>query len=403
MEWMLAVSFGEIFLKGKNRHIFYRTAIDNIKRNLRDIPYEEMYSESSKLYIKADKKDFERIKDNILKVFGIVYVSYVIKTEKNIDDIYKACKTDLEEYFSDKAYTFKVDTKRTDKSFKYNSPELSAKIGGFILRDFPNLKVDVHNPDFKVFIDVKDNVYVYSKRYEGLGGLPIGSSGKGLLLLSGGIDSPVAGFMVAKRGMKIDCIHFHSYPFTSKRAFQKAMDLAEIMSAYTGKMKIYSVNLSNIYKAINQNCERRETTILSRRFMMRIANKISESNEYYALITGESLGQVASQTIESVAVINDSSERPILRPLIAMDKKDIIEISKKIGSYDKSIEPYDDCCSIFAPDNPVTKPKLKFIKMSEEKLDIDTLEDEAIKNMEIIEIAWQSEYIAVIYMSRPLS
>lgn len=387
MEWMLAVSFGEIFLKGKNRHVFYRTAIDNIKRNLRDLPYEKMYSESSKLYIKADKKDFEKIKDNILKVFGISYVAYVIKTNKNIEDIYKACRIDLEEYFSDKPYTFKVETKRTDKSFKYKSPELSSKLGGFILRDFPNLKVDVHNPDFRVFVDVKDNVYVYSKRFEGLGGLPIGSSGKGLLLLSGGIDSPVAGFMVGKRGMKIDCIHFHSYPFTSKRALQKALDLAEIMSVYTGRMKIYSVNLANIYKAINQNCDRRETTILSRRFMMRIANKISEENSYQALITGESLGQVASQTIESVSVINDSSERPILRPLIAMDKKDIIEISKKIGSYEKSIEPYDDCCSIFAPDSPVTKPKLKYIKKSEENLDIEALENEAIRKMEIIEIA----------------
>ena len=391
MEWMLAVSFGEIFLKGKNRHIFYKTAIDNIKRNIRDIPYKDMYSESSKLYIRADEKDFEKIKDNILKVFGISYVAYAVKTEKNIESIYEACKVDLEKYFSDRPYTFKVETKRTDKAFEYKSPELSAKIGGFILRDFPNLRVDVHNPDFKVFIDVKDNVYVYSKRFEGLGGLPIGSSGRGLLLLSGGIDSPVAGFMVAKRGMKIDCIHFHSYPFTSKRALQKAIDLAEIMSAYTGKMRIYSVNLANIYKAINQNCDRRETTILSRRFMMRIANKISDSNDYQALITGESLGQVASQTIESVAVINESSERPILRPLIAMDKKDIIDISLKIGSYDKSIEPYEDCCSIFAPDKPVTKPKLSYIKLSEENLDIEDLENEAINNMEIIEIAWQRD------------
>src|SRR5699024_11215264 len=378
---------GEIFLKGKNRHVFYRTAIDNIKRNLRDIPYEKMYSESSKLYIKADKKDFEKIKDNILKVFGISYVAYVIKTNKNIEDIYKACRIDLEEYFSDKPYTFKVETKRTDKSFKYKSPELSSKLGGFILRYFSNLKVDVHNPDFCVSVDVKDTAYVYSTWSEELGVLPGGSSGKVFLLLSGGIDSPVAGFMVRKRGMKIDCIHFHSYPFTSKRALQKALALAEIMSSYTGRMKIYSVNLANIYKAINQNCDRRETTILSRRFMMRIANKISEENSYQALITGESLGQVASQTIESVSVINDSSERPILRPLIAMDKKDIIEISKKIGSYEKSIEPYDDCCSIFAPDSPVTKPKLKYIKKSEENLDIEALENEAISKMEIIEIA----------------
>ena len=176
MEWMLAVSFGEIFLKGKNRHIFYKTAIDNIKRNIRDIPYKEMYSESSKLYIRADEKKFKKIKDNILKVFGISYVAFAVKTEKNLESIYEACKVDLEEYFSDRPYTFKVETRRTDKSFAYKSPELSAKIGGCILRDFPNLKVDVHNPDFRVFIDVKDNVYVYSKRFEGLGGLPMGLS-----------------------------------------------------------------------------------------------------------------------------------------------------------------------------------------------------------------------------------
>lgn len=387
MEWMLAVSFGEIFLKGKNRNIFYKTAIENIKRNIRDFEYEDIYTESSKLYIKANKDDFDQMRDNILKVFGISYVSYVIKTNKNIEDIYQAINLDLKENFSNKDYTFKVDTRRTDKNFPLKSPELSAKIGGYILRDFPNLKVDVHQPDFKVYIDIKNNVYVYSKRFEGLGGLPIGSSGSGLLLLSGGIDSPVAGFMVAKRGMKLDCIHFHSYPFTSKRALQKAIDLAKIMSQYTGKMRIFSINLAKIYQEINKNCPRRETTILSRRFMMRIANKISENYGYQALITGESLGQVASQTIESIAVINESSELPILRPLIATDKKDIIEVSEKIGSYEKSIEPYDDCCSIFAPSSPVTKPKLKYIKLSEENLDIEKLENEAIDNMEIIEMA----------------
>ena len=248
------------------RNIFYKTAIENIKRNIRDFEYEDIYTESSKLYIKANKDDFDQIRDNVLKVFGISYVSYVIKTDKNIEDIYQAINLDLKENFSNKDYTFKVETKRTDKNFPLKSPELSSKIGGYILRDFPNLKVDVHQPDFKVYIDVKNNVYVYSKRFEGLGGLPIGSSGSGLLLLSGGIDSPVAGFMVAKRGMKLDCIHFHSYPFTSKRALQKAIDLAEIMSQYTGKMRIFSINLAKIYQEINKNCPRRETTILSRRF-----------------------------------------------------------------------------------------------------------------------------------------
>ena len=387
MQWLLAVSFGEIFLKGRNRNTFYKTATNNIKRNIKDIGYEDMYSESSKLYIKANRKDFDRLTEEIKKVFGIVYISEVVKCEKTLEDISKTSKEMIKYYEKEKDLTFKVESKRTDKSFSLTSPELNAKIGADILKGYNDLKVDIHNPDFTVFIDVKSSAYIYIKRTRGLGGLPLGSSGEGLLLLSGGIDSPVAGFMMAKRGMNINAIHFHSYPFTSKRAHQKAMDLAKILSKYTGKMTVYSINLAEIYKAISKNCPRRETTILSRRFMMRIASKISEKYEYQALITGESLGQVASQTIESMSVINETSKYPILRPLIAMDKKDIIEISEKIGSYEKAIEPYDDCCSIFAPDSPVTKPKLKYIEKSEENLDIESLEDEAINNMEIIEIA----------------
>ena len=387
MQWLLAVSFGEIFLKGRNRNTFYKTATNNIKRNIKDIGYEDMYSESSKLYIKANRKDFDRLTEEIKKVFGIVYISEVVKCEKTLEDISKTSKEMIKYYEKEKDLTFKVESKRTDKSFPLTSPELNAKIGADILKEYNELKVDIHNPDFTVFIDVKSSAYIYIKRTSGLGGLPLGSSGEGLLLLSGGIDSPVAGFMMAKRGMNINAIHFHSYPFTSKRAHQKAMDLAKILSKYTGKMTVYSINLAEIYKAISKNCPRRETTILSRRFMMRIASKISEKYEYQALITGESLGQVASQTIESMSVINESSKYPILRPLIAMDKKDIIEISEKIGSYEKAIEPYDDCCSIFAPDSPVTKPKLKYIEKSEENLDIESLEDEAINNMKIIEIA----------------
>ena len=388
MDWFLAVSFGEIFLKGRNRNNFYKTAINNIKRNIRDIGYDDMFQESSKLYIKADRDKFDRLIKEIKKVFGIVYISEVVRCEKTVEDISKT-SIDLIKYYNfDKDMTFKVESKRTDKSFALKSPELSAKIGGDILEKYNDLSVDIHKPDFTVFIDIKSKAYIYINRVEGLGGLPLGSGGEGLLLLSGGIDSPVAGFLMAKRGMNINAIHSHSYPFTSKRAHQKAMDLAKILSAYTGKMTVYSVNLAEIYKAISKNCPRRETTILSRRFMMRIANKISEKYSYQALITGESLGQVASQTIESVSVINDSSKLPILRPLIAMDKKDIIEISEKIDSYDKAIEPYDDCCSIFAPDSPVTKPKLKYIKKSEENLDIEELENQAIANMEIIEIAW---------------
>ena len=388
MEDLLSVSFGELFLKGKNRNKFFKAAIDNIKRNIKDIGYEEMYIESSKLYIKADKNDFKNLIKEIKKVFGIIYISEIKRCDKNKESIENALKEILDN-MDIKNKTFKVITNRVDKSFEIKSPEFSQMMGGFILKNYAkdnNLKVDVHNPDFKVFIDIKKYAYVYANRHEGIGGLPIGSSGNGLLLLSGGIDSPVAGFMMAKRGMKIDCLHFHSYPFTSKRALQKALDLGKILSQYTGKMRIYSVNMAEIYKSINKNCRRNQTTILSRRFMMRIGEKISAKNNYNALITGESLGQVASQTVESMAVIEDATNLPIFKPLVALDKTEIIDRALFIGSYEKSIEPYDDCCSIFAPSNPITKPKLKYIKESESKLDIEELENNAIENMEIFDI-----------------
>lgn len=388
MEDLLSVSFGELFLKGKNRNKFFKAAIDNIKRNIKDIGYEDMYLESSKLYIKADKNDFDDLIREIKKVFGIIYISEIKRCDKNKESIENALKEILDN-MDIKNKSFKVITNRVDKSFEIKSPEFSQMMGGFILKNYAkknNLKVDVHNPDFKVFIDIKKYAYVYANRHEGMGGLPLGSSGNGLLLLSGGIDSPVAGFMMAKRGMRINCLHFHSYPFTSKRALQKAIDLGKILSQYTGNMRIYSVNMAEIYKSINKNCHRNQTTILSRRFMMRIAEKISEKNSYDALITGESLGQVASQTVESMTVIEDATKLPIFKPLIALDKTEIIDRALFIGSYEKSIEPYDDCCSIFAPSNPITKPKLKYIKESESNLDIENLENKAIENMEIFDI-----------------
>lgn len=388
MEDLLSVSFGELFLKGKNRNKFFKAAIDNIKRNIKDISYEDMYLESSKLYIKADKNDFDDLIREIKKVFGIIYISEIKRGDKKIKSIEDALKEILDN-MDIKNKSFKVITNRVDKSFEIKSPDFSQMMGGFILKNYAkknNLKVDVHNPDFKVFIDIKKYAYVYANRHEGMGGLPLGSSGNGLLLLSGGIDSPVAGFMMAKRGMRINCLHFHSYPFTSKRALQKAIDLGKILSQYTGNMRIYSVNMAEIYKSINKNCHRNQTTILSRRFMMRIAEKISEKNSYDALITGESLGQVASQTVESMTVIEDATKLPIFKPLIALDKTEIIDRALFIGSYEKSIEPYDDCCSIFAPSNPITKPKLKYIKESESNLNIENLENKAIENMEIFDI-----------------
>lgn len=386
MKALISVSFGELFLKGANRKQFYNNALSHIFKNIKSIGYDKYYTESAKLYIEADEENFEAIIEQLQKVFGIAYIDIVYRTEKNEEDIFEAIKKSIIDAYGEDELTFKVQTKRVDKSFKYQSPEFNMLMGDKILDEFPNLKVDIHNPDFKVFIDIKNNAYIYSKRYAGLGGLPIGSSGNGLLMLSGGIDSPVAGYLMAKRGMKVNALHFHSYPYTSLKAKQKAIDLAEIMSDYTGPMNLFMVNLSEIYKAIATNCDRRETTILSRRFMVRIAEKLSEKYEYKALITGDSLGQVASQTLESLSVVEEATSLPLLRPLIAMDKKDIVDLSKDIGSYEKSIEPFDDCCSIFAPDNPLTKPKLHYIKISEEKLDIDKLVDEALDTIEIIRI-----------------
>lgn len=386
MEALLSVSFGELFLKGANRKTFFNNALSHILANIKDIGYKNTYVESAKLYIRADEDKFDALITEIKKVFGIAYIDEVYRVNKNLDEILEATKYVVDKNYTDKNYTFKSQTTRVDKSFEYDSPKLNHVVGDYLLDKFDNLSVDIHNPDFKVFIDIKSNAYVYSKRHKGLGGLPIGSSGEGLLLLSGGIDSPVAGFMMAKRGMKVNAIHFHSYPFTSKQAHQKAEDLAKLMSVYTGPLKLYSINLATIYKEIATNCPREETTILSRRFMIRISNEIAQKYGYQAFITGESLGQVASQTLESISVIEDSANYPILRPLVAIDKQDIVDLSKDIGTYEKSIEPFDDCCSIFAPDKPVTKPKLKYIERSEEKLDIDRLVKEALDTLEIIEI-----------------
>lgn len=386
MKALLSISFGELYLKGNNRRQFVDAAMAHIKRNISDIGYDKIYLESSKVYIEANDKNLGKMIVELKKVFGIAYIDKVYRTDKDIDSIYQAVKTSIEENWGDNDYTFKVVTTRVDKSFELTSPKLNMIMGEKILDDYNNLEVDIHNPDFKVFIDIKNNVYVYSKRHKGLAGLPIGSSGSGLLLLSGGIDSPVAGFLMAKRGMKINAIHFHSYPYTSLQAKEKAIDLAKIMASYTGPMNLFMVNLSEIYKQISLNCERKETTIISRRFMMRISEEISKKYKYQALITGDSLGQVASQTIESLSVVEEATDLVLLRPLIAMDKRDIVDLSKEIGSYEKSIEPYDDCCSIFAPDKPVIKPKLHFIKQGEERLDIDKLVRQAMETLEIIEI-----------------
>lgn len=385
MERVISASLGEIALKGKNRKYFEDKLIGKMKKSIQDIGYDRFYKEQGKIYIVADRENEDLIIEQLKKVFGLIYISPCYKIEKSIESIEEAVKRITKEKLeSSDVKTFKVETNRVDKSFPMLSPQISSDMGAVLLREFGDkISVDVHDPDFRVFIDIKTDTYVYIDRYDGGGGLPVGTNGRGLLLLSGGIDSPVAAFMMAKRGVEISAIHFHSYPFTSERAEEKVKDLAEILTFYTGRIRMYSVNILEIQKSINKNCPPEEMTILSRRFMMRLADRVAEDNHINALITGENLGQVASQTMESMAVINETVDRPILRPLVGFDKVDIIDIARDIDTYETSILPFDDCCSLFLPDRPVTKPKLEDIKNSEENLDIDGLVENAINNMTV--------------------
>lgn len=387
MEKVLSVSLGELVLKGLNRKYFEDQLVKQMRKAIKDIGFEKIYKEQGKIYIEAAEANFPQMTNRLKKVFGLVYISPCIRIEKNLEEISLAAieimKIKLQ---NSEISTFKVDTNRADKSFPIKSPIFSREIGKVILDNFETLKVDVHNPDVYLYIDIKQNAYVYTEKTKGYGGLPIGTNGKGLLLLSGGIDSPVAGFLMAKRGVEISCVHYHSYPFTSERAEEKMKDLAHILSRYTGKLKIFSVNLLNIQKEISAKCPEDEMTILSRRFMMRIAEKIAEFHNFNALITGDNLGQVASQTIYGINCTNQSVKLPVLRPLIGFDKVDIIEIAKDIETFETSIQPFEDCCSVFLPKHPVTRPKVEDLEESEKALDIDNLIEEAIKNMNVYTI-----------------
>lgn len=388
MDRVLSVSLGEVVLKGLNRKYFEDKLIKNIRRALQGLGDVFIYKEQGKIYIEGLEGNEDLAVNRLKKVFGLVYISPCIRTTTDMDDMRQAALLAIKEFTDqvDKVFTFKVDVTRSDKRYPLKSPDISRDIGGYILKNSKNLSVDVHSPQIQVRVDVKEYGYVYTKRDKAFGGLPVGTNGRGLLLLSGGIDSPVAGFLMAKRGVDIDCLHFHSYPFTSERAEEKIYDLARIMARYTGPMKIFSVNLLNIQKEIGRSCPEDEMTIISRRFMMRIAEKLAVPRGYDALITGENLGQVASQTIQSVDVINRSVEMPILRPLIGMDKVDIIKWSQDIETYETSIQPFEDCCSIFLPKHPVTKPKLVDILNSESNLNIDGLVEDALSNLKFVNI-----------------
>jgi thiamine biosynthesis protein ThiI len=384
MENVISVSLGEIALKGLNRGSFEAVLIKQIKKAIKDFGFSNVYKDQGKIYIEADERYFSLIIKRLTKVFGIVYISPCLRVEKNIESIEQAAKIMMMKAIDEKKVsTFKVKTNRVDKEFPIKSPEFSRRIGEVLLNTFDDIKVDVHNPDTFLYIDIKKECYVYTEKVKGYGGLPVGTNGKGLLLLSGGIDSPVAGFLMAKRGVKLSIIHYHSYPFTSERSEQKVKELAEMLTHFNGEIKFYSINILNIQKAIHESCPEDEMTIISRRFMMRIADMVAEKEGCDAIITGESLGQVASQTIDGIKVTDNIVDRPVFRPLIGFDKVEIIKIAKDIETYEKSIEPFDDCCTVFLPKHPVTRPKIETIEESEKKLNIDELIEEALNKITV--------------------
>ncbi len=387
MDKVISVSFGEVALKGGNRWYFEKKLVNNIKNSIKDIGNLRVYKERSKIYVEVNDENEQSIINRIKKVFGVVQISPCWRIEKSMEEMLeKSVMAIKKELNRKKISTFKIEANRADKKFPIKSPIVAREIGAEVLRKVENIKVDVHNPELTLYVDIRDNVYIYSEKIKTYGGLPIGTNGKGLLLLSGGIDSPVAGFMIAKRGVVIDAVHYHSYPFTSERAEEKVKDIANIMSRYCGSFNMYSVNILNIQKEINERCPEEELTILVRRFMMRIAERIAKDKGIDALITGESLGQVASQTIKGLNATNSSVNIPVFRPLIGMDKTEIIEISKDIETYETSILPFEDCCTVFLPKHPVTRPKLVDIEKSEQVLNIEKLIEEAIQKMKVYTI-----------------
>ncbi|HAT4375220.1 TPA: tRNA 4-thiouridine(8) synthase ThiI [Clostridioides difficile] len=385
---ILIVKYGEIGVKGKNRYIFENKLIRNIRNMLKPIGKFNVYKEYGRIYVDLEDYDYEEVIEEVRKVFGIVGVCPGVRAKKDYDTLKEIALKMLEEKIDAGYKTFKVESRRGDKSFGLTSQEMSMDIGGYLLSKVGDrINVDVRNPEVKIKCEYREfHTMVYSDTIPGYGGLPLGTNGRAMSLLSGGIDSPVATWMVAKRGMEVEAVHFHSYPFTSERSQEKVKDLAKILAKYCGRVRLHKVNILEIQKAIGENCNEEEATILSRRFMMRIAQRLSEKRHCDALITGESIGQVASQTIQGLTCTNAVVDLPVFRPLIAMDKSDIVDIAKKIGTFETSIVPEEDCCSVFSPRKPVTKPRLEKIEKSETALDIEKLVQDAIDKIEVEDI-----------------
>jgi thiamine biosynthesis protein ThiI len=367
----------EIFLKGLNRGKFEKKLKDNIKNVLKDLNY-EFVDDTGRWFIISE--EMEKIIEKVKNVFGIMEVCMVTEIEATMESIEKQALIELKET---SAKTFKVQTNRANKDFSIGSMDVNRKVGSYILNNSEELTVDVHNPQCTINVEIRNKAYIYAKRIKAVGGLPYGMNGSTMLMLSGGIDSPVAGYMMARRGVELHAVYYHSHPYTSERAKDKVKQLTNILKEYTGKLILYVVPFTEIQMQIIEKCREDELTIIMRRFMMRLACALAEKYGINSVTTGESIGQVASQTMEGLVVSDDVSDRPVFRPLVAMDKVDIMDVSRKIETYETSILPYEDCCTIFVPKHPKTKPRLVEIIKSESVLDIDTLVKNAIEGMEV--------------------
>jgi thiamine biosynthesis protein ThiI len=382
MKEIILCKYGEIALKGLNKSTFESTLVKNVKRRLRKLGKFDYNRSQSTLYISPldESTDMDEVLEAVSHVFGIVKLCKAIEVDKNMDAIFN----DTMEYLSDAledADTFKVEAKRADKKFPHKSPEICAEFGSHILEKFPHLSVDVHNPDVTVTVEIREeHAFVNAMKFDGAGGLPIGTSGRGMLLLSGGIDSPVAGYMMAKRGLQIQAIHFEAPPYTSERARLKVEKLAEEISRYCGDIAFHCVPFTDIQVAIKDNCPEELFTIIMRRLMMEIAQRICERENCLCLVTGESLGQVASQTLGAIVCTDAACRIPVFRPCIGMDKSEIVKIARDIGTFDTSILPYEDCCTVFTPKHPRTKPSLAEVVDGQAQFDFEPMIREAVEN-----------------------
>lgn len=382
--------YGEIVLKGANRKYFEDMLCREMKKRAAEYGNFDIYRAQSTIYVepKDDFCDMDGMFASVSKVFGIVAIQRAAVCQKNMEDISRVAAEYIPQFLMGKR-SFKVEAKRSDKTFPLDSMELSREIGGVILSAYPRIKVDVHNPDVVVKVEIREyGAYVSAGSFKGAGGMPVGTNGRGLLLLSGGIDSPVAGYMMAKRGVKVEALHFESFPYTSERAREKVLELASILAEYAGEVRVHIVSLTHIQEELVKHCNEDYFTLLLRRYMMTIAERVAKYKGCTALITGESLGQVASQTMQALGVTDSVvKDMPVFRPCIGMDKEEIVTISRKMGAFETSIQPYEDCCTVFTPKHPKTKPELDKVIAEENKLDFAALADEAFNSLYTVTIA----------------